>query len=693
VANPDDLSSALAVHRAGRLAEADAMYRRLLETTPRQAEAWRLRGVLACQEGRFTDAVGHLEAAVGLQDDSAVYHSNLAVALKGLGRTEDALRAVRRAEQLAPEDGDIRFNLGCLLQELGRPDEAMAVYEELLKADTRHTDALSNLGLLLLESGKPDRALPLFQRALAVSPDLLPARINLGLALHELQRFAEAATVFSQTLAAAPDRADLHFNRANALHADRRYEDAIAEGERAVALDPAYAEAYHNLGNGWRELGDTERAVAQYRQSLVLQESVGAWRNLLSTLLYRPDIPAADRFAEHRRFAAAHKRPVESAVTDDDPERPLRVGYVSSDFRQHPVARNLEPILLGSAGKGSVAALYADIRYPDHVTERFRAAAGLWRPIKGLSDEAVCEQIRADRIDILVHLAGRFDRNRPTVAAGRAAPIQISFHDPATSGFPSVDYLIADRFLVPRAATERFSERVLRLPSFYTHAPLRDAPDPGPLPAGSRQPITFVSFNHPAKLNASVLALWGRILRRVPDSRLLLRHRHRFSSRALQERVLSGLAAAGADRDHVVFHAGDTARQDHLQFYRQADIALDPFPFTGSTTTFEALWMGVPVVSLADAVMVGRWSGSMLRALGLDELVAASEDAYVAAACALAADRDRLAELRRSLRRRVAGSPLCNEALRARQIERLYRAVWRHWCAQRSQNRTRFPAQ
>jgi predicted O-linked N-acetylglucosamine transferase (SPINDLY family) len=638
--------------------------------------------VIACQEGRFPDAVGLLEAAIAEDGQNAVYHSNLGVALKGVGRAEDALLTIQQAERLAPDDNDIRFNVACLLQELGRSDQAISAYEAILKKDPDHADALSNLGALLLEAGRAELALPLLQHALVKNPELSVARINLGLALHELERLEEAASCFREAIAAEPIRADLYFNLANTLHADRRYEEAIACGERAIALKPDYAEAYHNIGNGWREIGDTETAVRRYRDALRLNpDNASAWRNLLSTLLYRPDVPPARRLAEHLQFSARYPTSTHRHSAVMDPERPLRVGYISSDFRQHPVARNLEPLFADRPAGNVFNAVYAQVRQPDDVTARFRARADLWRLILGLSDEAVVEQIRADRIDILVHLAGRFDRNRPALAAGRAAPIQISFHDPATSGFPAVDYLIADRFMVPRSGSERFTERVLRLPSFYTHAPLPDASDPGPLPAGTAGPITFVSFNHPAKLNPRVLGVWGDILRSVPGSRLLLRHRHRFSSIALQERVLSGLAAIGVDRNRVLFQAGDSSRGDHLSLYCQTDIALDPWPFTGSTTTFEALSMGVPVVTLAADTMVGRWSGSMLHALELDELIASSEEEYVVIARRLAADLTYLAKLRRSLRPLLAASPLCNGPLRARQIERLYRAVWRRWCA------------
>jgi protein O-GlcNAc transferase len=679
----DNLPAAVAIHRAGRLAEADALYVRLLAASPQNAEVLRLRGVLACQEDRFEPAVGYLRAAIELDSNNPLYHSNLGVALTGLGRLEDALAALQRAAELAPADKDIRYNMACLLQSLGRREEAVTAYEVLLAGAPDHADALSNLGLLLTQGGQAAQAVPLLRRALAHSPDLLEAHINLGLALHDLDRFDDAVACFRQALQASPDQAEIHYNLANALHAGRYYEEAIVHGRRAIELRPDYAEAHYNLGNAWRELGDVEKAVERYRQALALQRAhAHAWRNLLSGLLYIPGIPAATRFSEHRRFAAAYplrKRPAVSMV--DDPDRPLRIGYVSSDVRRHPVARNLDPILVRHRSLLSFAAVYAEVRRPDDVTEYFRDAVDLWRPVTDLSDEALAEQIRIDRIDILVHLAGRFDRNRPTLAAWRAAPVQISFHDPATSGFSAMDYLITDRFMVSRSSSERFVERPLRLPSFYTHAPLADAPEPGLLPAGEGRPVTFVSFNHPAKLNEAVLALWGQVLNRVPGSRLLLKHHHRFLHPVAQERVLSRLTAAGVHADRVAFPADDRGGRDHLQLYQQADMALDPFPFTGSTTTFEALWMGVPVVTLAGNDMVGRWSGSILHALKLDELIATSSEDYIRIAVALAADRPRLESLRRSLRRRLATSPLCDGALRARQLERLYRAVWRRWCA------------
>jgi protein O-GlcNAc transferase len=297
-----------------------------------------------------------------------------------------------------------------------------------------------------------------------------------------------------------------------------------------------------------------------------------------------------------------------------------------------------------------------------------------WRSTVGQSDAQVAEQVMADGIDVLVLLAGRFDRNRPLVASHRAAPVQVSFHDPGTSGVPGMDYLIADPVLVPRRPQERFSERVVRLPWFYIHAPLAEVAI-GESPSQGTGRVTFGSFNNPAKVSAEVLGLWRRVLEAVPGSVLRVRFKNWFSNAGLRARFEAALGAA-----RVEFETAEAGLEGHLGSYNGIDVGLDPYPFTGSTTTFEALWMGVPVVTLLGESMAGRWSGSMLRAVGLDDLVASSAEDYVRVAAALAGATARRAALRASLRERVRRSPLCDGAGRARQLERLYRALWRRWC-------------
>jgi predicted O-linked N-acetylglucosamine transferase (SPINDLY family) len=353
---------------------------------------------------------------------------------------------------------------------------------------------------------------------------------------------------------------------------------------------------------------------------------------------------------------------------------------LSSDFRDHPVARNIEPLLANHDRSAFEMRLYGEVAVPDEATRRLQSYAAAWCSTVGQNDRQVAERIRADGVDILMILAGRFDRNRPEIAAWQAAPVQVSFHDPATSGIPALDYLIADRRLVPRGSEEWFAERVVMLPTFYLHPPILSAPSPGPLPMSGGGGVTFGSFNHPAKVNDRVLALWARLLREVQGSRLVLKYRGYYAEGPLQARIHRAAGDAGIEPGRFVLLGQRERHEAHLARYRHVDIALDPFPFTGSTTTFEALWMGVPVVTLAGSNMASRWSAAMLGALRLDEWVTDSPEAYMKAAAAMAYDPGRLKKLRSELRQRVLGSPLCDGGRRARQLERLLRAMWRRWC-------------
>ena len=444
---------------------------------------------------------------------------------------------------------------------------------------------------------------------------------------------------------------------------------------RALALKPDYSAAWNNLAAILHAHADYAGAMDAYRKAADHdRHDSTAYRNLLGVMLYS-GLGAGERYGVALEFEeryAARGSPA-LAVRGDGGKR-LKIGYVSSDFYEHPVGRNLEPVLAHRERERFEVVLYADVLREDATSARLKGLADRWESVAGLSDAAVAERVRAEGIDVLVLLAGRFDRNRPLVASYRAAPVQVSFHDPGTSGLKEMDYLIADRVLVPgKRPEERFRERVVRLPSFYIHAPLAGVAV-GEAPSGTLGRVTFGSFNNPAKVGPEVLGLWRRVLDAVPGSKLRVRFKNWFSNAGLRERFTASLG------DRVEFETEETGLEGHLGAYNRIDVALDPFPFTGSTTTFEALWMGVPVVTLLGGSMAGRWSASMLRSVGLGELIAGTAEEYVALAAGLARDGSRRAELRRALRARVTASPLCDGRARARQVERLYRALWKHRC-------------
>jgi predicted O-linked N-acetylglucosamine transferase (SPINDLY family) len=522
-----------------------------------------------------------------------------------------------------------------------------------------------------------------YGRAAAAEPANIEAWARLGSVLMELKRWTEAETAFLQVLKRQPDHATVLTDLTAVMFAQGDFDAAVDYGRRAVGLAPDRAVAHLRLGRALSERGEAGPAIALYRRAIELAPGeIEYRRTLLAALLYSPDHSESERFAEHASFgvamAARVTPPPPALVNDRDPHRRLRVGWLSSDFHEHPVARNIEALFACRDTTQYETVIYSEVERPDDVTEWFRDKADLWRSTVGLSDAAVAAMIQSDCVDVMVYLAGRYDRNRPQIAAWRAAPVQLSLYDAATSGLREMDYFIADRMLVPRQTTEGFTERVVRLPGLYAHLPPAGGPESG-LRRMEAAGVTFASFNHPAKLNARTLALWAQILERLPAARICFKYMDRFASPDLRERVRRELGPDAGSR--IEFKIGTQSVDEHLQLYQEIDIALDPSPYNGSTTTFEALWMGVPVMTLAGDHVMSRWSAAMLRTLKLDKLIATTAEDYVAKTVDLAGDPRRLAEIRSTLRARIAGSPLCDGPLRARQFERALRATWRRWCA------------
>ena len=633
------LAEGLALHQAGRLEEAERIYEQVLAREPRNADAQQFLGLVRLRRGDVEGAVERISRAVVLNPKVGAYHYNLGLALQRRGDAAEAMASYRRAVGLSPD----------------------------------LAEAHNNLGNLLRESGALEAAVESCRRAVELRGEWAEAHLNLGTALQTAGRFDEALASFHRALGIAPHLAEAHYNLGSTLQRQGRLDDAMVSLRQAIAIKPDYGAAWNNLAAILHAHADYAGAMAAYRKAVEFDpRDSTAYRNLLGVMLYS-GLGAEDRYGVAREFEARYAaQPAGAVAARDDGKQRLKIGYVSSDLYEHPVGRNLEPVLAERDRAGFEVVLYADVVREDATSTRLKGLVDRWENIAGLSDAEVAERVRGEGIDILVLLAGRFDRNRPLVAGYRAAPVQVSFHDPGTSGLQEMDYLIADRVLVPgKRPVERFTERVVRLPSFYVHAPLAGVTI-GEAPSRNIGRVTFGSFNNPAKVGPEVLGLWRRVLEAVPGSRLRVRFKNWFSNAGLRDRF------SGVLGDRVEFETEESGLEGHLASYNRIDVALDPFPFTGSTTTFEALWMGVPVVTLRGEAMAGRWSASMLRSVGLRDLVAGTGEEYVGLAAALGRDGSRRAELRRTLRGRVAASPLCDGRARARQLERLYRALWKY---------------
>ena len=611
---------ALTLHREGRTAEAEAGYRAVLAADP-----------------------GHPNA-----------NNNLAIILRARGDWEEALGCYRRA--LARNAGDpfVHSNHGCLLLDMGRTAEAEEALRTAVRLKPDYAEAHFNLANILRTRGDREGARAAYGEALRLKPDMSAALCNLG---------------------------DLH---KGAVELARAVECFVA----ALKADPKSAEAWNNLGETLKEMGRIEEAVGVFQKGLEAHPTHALMHsNLLLALHYTPAVPPETIFKAHVAWAQRHADPLLPAgkrhANPRDPERRLRVGYVSPDFCAHSVAFFAEPLIREHDRKQFEVFCYHAAARSDVVTERLKGLADGWRSLAGVDDARAAALIEQDGIDILVDLTGHTANNRLTLFARKPAPVQATWLGyPDTTGMRAIDWRFSDAVAEPPGEADRLSaERIVRLPhGFHSYRPPVDVAPPAEPPFRANGHVTFGSFNNTSKVTGEVVRVWSEILKRVPNSRLIVKSAQ-MGDEETRRRYLNTFVQFGIDAGRVELLARIDAADGHLRAYDRIDIGLDPFPYNGTTTTCEALWMGVPVVTVTGANHVARVGASLLTHCGLSELVASDEAGYIATAVALAGDADRLADLRRTMRDRLNAAPLTDYKGFARGVEAAYRAMWRDWVA------------
>ncbi|PMS22527.1 glycosyltransferase [Trinickia dabaoshanensis] len=631
-------------HRGGRLQEARARYEAALARMPRHADALHLLGVIAMQEQRHADALDLIGRAIEISPQAA-YFDNLGNALRSWGKLEAAVESYEQALALDPNHFRAHNDLGMALLHMRLPAAAASSFGKAVQINAQFAEAHSNLGNVLRELGDAQAAETHCRRAIALQPMFGEAYNNLGNALKTQRKLAEAAACY-------------------------------VEAQRLLPQEPQVA---LNLGIVLRETGEHKAAIEAFRRAIALRPAWGeAWSNLLFTLSFAQDVAPKEYLDEALAFgevASQSARPFKNWLVDRMPGAPLRIGFVSGDFRTHPVGFFLESVLAHLDPSRVRLVAYSTRPYEDALTQRLKPRFTAWRSLVGLTDEAAATMIRNDGVHILFDMSGHTDANRLPVFAWKPAPVQVSWIGYfASTGLSAIDYVLGDEWVLPQEEAAHFIERPWRLPHGYL---CFTPPEPAvPIDtADPVRPLTFGCFSDLVKVNDRVVAAWSRILSALPGARLFLKAQQ-LADEAQRTAIVARFGAHGVAADRLSLE-GPSSRDEYLAAYNRVDISLSPFPYPGGTTTAESLWMGVPVLCRHGDRFLGHLCESVVQSVDLGDWIARDDDDYVAKAVAFASDRAALAALRGGLRERVLASALCTPERFARTLEAQFAAMWR----------------
>ncbi len=666
----------------GKNASAKAAYGAALALDPAHPDANNNLGVILKGEGALDQALQYHQRALAARPGSVDALNNIAVALQAQGRTVESLPYFERALALQPDHAGLHYNYAAALHALVRLDEAIDHYQKALQLNPGLVFAHRTLGDALRMSGRLGEAELQFRRALELDPRSPESWYGLGSVQLGVALPADAAESFKKALALRPEFPEAEVALGLAHKELRQFAEARVHYLRALQLRPGYAQAWDTLGSLHREQGELSEALDCHRKALQLEPLFeNAHHNLCFTLSYVVDVAPRDVFEAHLDFARRHcelPRP-DRYKNQPDPNRRLRVGYISGDFREHAISFFIEPVLTCHDRAQFEVVCYDNSPKADAVTERLRSRTDRWENIYQFDNAEVARRIAADGIDILVDLSGHTKFNRLLALARKPAPVQASWLGYLnTTGLRAIDYRIVDHYTAPPGMLEAYhSEQLVRMPhSQWCYQPPAACPEVAGLPAARSGQITFASFHGFAKITPAVIEMWSSLLTRLPGSRLLAIAN---GAEATSEKFLQRFARYGIAADRIQlqeFKSFDA----YLEMHNEVDIVLDTHPYTGGTTTCHALWMGVPVVTMTGTTAPSRGGASVMAAVGLSDLVADSAEDYVSIAAQLADDLPRLAKLRAGLRQSTQASPLCDAVGFTHDLEDLYRAMWRTWC-------------
>ncbi len=680
---PVHYSLANALRNNNQLDQAIASYEQAIKLDPSFVDAHNNLGNALRDKGKLDDAIVCYRKALALAPGYAAAQINLGDTLRLADKIPEAITCLERAVALAPGNPAAHCLLGTALHDGERIDEALQQYREALAIAPDYLDAINNLASALRKKGQLDESIAHYRRAVALNPQFAEAHNNLGGALQDAGQIEEAITCLRRATAINPNYADAYSNLGGVLLDKGAIDEAVIVCKRAAVLNPDLAEAQGNLGRASADSGRLGEAIDYFREAVARDPKlVSAHSTMVFLMHYHPDYDSHVLYREHLNWDRHHGQPFKAFIkphtNDRSPNRRLRIGYVSPDFKNHVVTWNFLPLLRQHDHQQFEIFCYAKVKKPDEFSDQIRASADAWRNIIDLNEDQAAKLIRDDQIDILVDLSLHSGDHVLSIFARKPAPLQLTYLGYcSTSGLEAMDYRFSDPYFdPPDSDLSCYREKTIRLPqTYWCYQPGGPTPDVSPLPALTAGHITFGCLNNFAKASVPAMDLWIKILQQVPNSRLLLHSK----LGAHRQRMLDYFAAQGIAADRLEFIAAIPWEQ-YTHLYARIDIALDPFPYNGGITSCDTLWMGVPLISLRGQTAVGRAGSSILSNVGLPELIAGDPAQYVHLAVELANDLPRLTELRRSLRDRVRQSPLMDAPRFTKNVEFAYRQIWQKWC-------------
>lgn len=680
------LQQALQHYQQGRLPDAAHLYQQVLKQDNKNADELNLLGITLAQLKQIEQAEQFIKKAIKINKKVANYHYNLGIILENQTKYSEAIACFQQAIRLEPNNSQIHLNLGNIFNKQEKYDEAILCYQRVVQLNPNYPEVYNNLGTLLFKQNKIEQALNYYNKALSLKNDFVDVYNNLGMLFEEQNRFQDALIHYQRAIELNPDLAETYTNIAHLLYHDNQYFTAINYLHHSLKLKSHSITTYNLLAEVLCIIGSVSESLEYIRKSLLLKTNQPKiHNNLIFVLNSSIEQNRATLFAELQRFNEQHAKPlvihIKSHNNLPNPNKKLKIGYVSSDFRRHSVAYFAESILKNHDHTQFEVFCYHNHETSDDFTRRFQSYADHWCDCNSLSDEELAEQIRQDGIDILIDLNGHTAGNRLLVFARKPAPIQATYVGfPNSTGLTTIDYHITDSYFDPIGIGEQYhSEQLLRMSnSYHCYTPNEDSPEFVELPAINNGYVTFCSFNKFEKISPVNIKLWIQLLKMIPTAKFMVKN-HALENLELQEKFLQSFTQQGIEAHRLILGSEPNTLAT-LHAYNQADITLDTYPYNGCTTTCQSLWMGVPVVSLVGETHVARAGLSLLTAADFPEFIAYNEQQYIDIAVNLANNVERLQHIRQTMREKLRTSPLMDHQGFTEELENHYHQIWQRWC-------------